>query len=531
MNIIYLVVTFIASFTTMAYAMILSSTVSDFTGEEVLSQCLTIGPYLLGLGIGSLIGEKESKDLALTKLIRLEWLSSWVLPLIPLLQTIFVFVLINSHWSDNIIDQERDLKYVLSFASILSILTGLLGGSQLPLIFKLAGHKISSEIIIGVNYLGPLFSGPVIVLFNNLAFESYKQVGIISLIQICGISLLISLSENRVTSMLKLSFPILLIIYFPQIYPKAEFLTIKSIYLKSKIDFANLDSIKNGIRLLENYGNLERVKTPYQVIDFFTTQTHPEIETEEESILYLNRKTQFSEIVIAPYHESMLYAGLNLYKGMPQNYLILGGGDGILLNEIKKNNPKANVTMVELDSGIVEWSKNNPIISRYNNHTFSKYDPKTKIIFDDAITYLRQYNSENKFDLILIDFPFPNGHELSKLYSKEFYLLVKKVLHKESVVIIDMPLQKENNGELTRTTNIILKTLHDSGYLSKLPFGPILSFVALKQNNETLEFNYQKLPSHLHLSTKLNLKRHISEEDIDNAIRKESPNSMFRPNL
>ena len=59
------VITLTSSFCTMAYSMLMATVMMDFTGEEVLTQCLTMGPYLMGLGIGSSFGDhiREEKYL------------------------------------------------------------------------------------------------------------------------------------------------------------------------------------------------------------------------------------------------------------------------------------------------------------------------------------------------------------------------------------------------------------------------------------------------------------------------------------
>ncbi len=511
--------------------MILSSTVSDFTGEEVLSQCLTIGPYLLGLGLGSLFGEKETNERALNKLINIEWASSIILPLLPLLFILTVFFFINSHSSINLINSKRELIFYLGVACILSLITGLLGGSQLPLIFKLFGEKSSSEIVIGLNYLGPLFSGPLIVLLNNLAFETPKQLGIIVIIQVLGIVILGFRLKNKSSLLIKLTLPLILVINFQNIHVNIEYLTLKSIYLGTKINFNNLDNVKTGLNFLYQYGKLERVKTPYQVIDYFTTQKHPEIELEEESTLFLNRKTQFSDAAISPYHESMVYAGLNLFKGNAKNFLILGGGDGLLLKEIKQANPKAKITLVELDQQMIDWARKNPKLSKQNHFSLDLNKGDTNIIIDDAISYLRKFNSRKKFDIVLIDLPFPDGYELTKLYSIEFYTLLKETIYNDSIVIIDLPLQKEESGDISKDSKIILKTLEMVGFDNKLPFGPTLSFIALTLSQKKLAFDYTNFPNYLKLSTKQNLRKHITDKEMSSSLKSVIPNSMFRPNL
>ena len=121
----------------MSYAMITASIVSDFTGEEIYSQCLTMGPYLLGLGLGSLIADRVKVENSLKILWRVEWISVLILPLIPLIHIAFIFGYIHLSGLNSTLESKESLKFILGLASVMSFGTGILGGSQLPSRFSL----------------------------------------------------------------------------------------------------------------------------------------------------------------------------------------------------------------------------------------------------------------------------------------------------------------------------------------------------------------------------------------------------------
>lgn len=531
MRIIYLILTFITSFATMSYAMITASIISDFTGEEVLAQCLTMGPYLLGLGLGSIMGDKIDSNNSLKALWRVEWMSVMFLPLIPLVHIVFIFGYLHLSPLGSSLESKTSLQLILTLAGVLSFGTGLLGGSQLPLIIRMVQEKIKAEIVLAVNYAGPLLAGPFIVFCSGASVPASVQIGIVGLFQIMGLCLLMFFSDKRLLRMILLSLPLLILIAVSKVYPRIEHLTVKASYIGTKIDSFSLQELKDTVSSIENYGHLERVRTPYQVIDFFSIQGHPEIQTPPNATLFLNRKTQFDLYAVDLYHQSMVYAGINLLSSIPENVLILGAGDGLLLKELKNFPDIKKITMVELDDGIIQWSKYHPVISGLNDHVFSKPDPRVNLIVGDAVTFLRRHSGDEKYDLILIDFPFPNGHELAKLYSQEFYSLVRKITTPETLVLIDMPIQREMSGELTQESQVILKTLRNSGFHNQLPYGPTASFIATKQGGETLEFNYHKFDYPLSLATKMNLIRLVDEEEL-NAINMDPGvpvNTMFWP--
>lgn len=529
MNTIYLIVTFITSFATMSYAMITASIISDFTGEEILSQCLTMGPYLLGLGLGSIIGDRVEIKNSIRILWRVEWISVLILPLIPLIHIIFIFGLIHLSKMGASLEDKNSIRYILTLASFMSFGTGLLGGSQLPLIIRMVQDKIKTEVVLAINYAGPLLAGPFIVMSSNWSLPPSVQIGIVGLIQIAGLVLLMTLSENRLFRMILLSLPLLILIGVSKVYPRLEYLTVKASYIGTKLFSLSLSELRTVFNVIEQYGELERVRTPYQVIDFYTSQAHPELQTPANGTLYLNRKTQFDLYAVDVYHQSMIHAAMNLLKTPPKNVLILGAGDGLLLKELKSFPAIEKITMVELDNGIIEWSKSHPVISRLNENIFNNLESRMELVVADAITYLRRHPSDKKYDLILIDFPFPNGHELAKLYSKEFYSLVKKVTSEDSLVVIDLPVQREENGELTLETQVILKTLKETGFTNQLPFGPVASFIAVKRGGEKLVFDYQKFNPSISLASKLNLVEMTNEDELKKTEAKIPVNSMFWP--
>lgn len=528
MSTIYLILTFISSFSTMAYAMITSSIISDFTGEEIYSQCLTMGPYLLGLGLGSVFGDKISDSKTMKAFWTLEWLSVLLLPLIPLIHLIFIFLFLHLSPIGTTLESRASLRVVLGFAAVVSFITGTLGGGQLPLIIREVTGKVKAEIVLFANYMGPLLAGPFIVYGSHHAWPTSVQAGFVALLQGLGLFLLVINSQKRIQKMLLLSVPVFIIILLTKFYPRFEFLTVKASYVETKASLSEILKPAKLINTIESYGILERVRTPYQTIDFFMTPGFPEIASPSNFTLYLNRKTQFDAYAVDIYHQSMVFAGINLLKEIPESVLILGAGDGLLLTELKKYPNIKKMTMVELDPGMIEWSSTNTVMSRLNQNSLTDPDPRVEIVVTDAVSWLRR-NGETKYDLILIDFPFPNGHELSKLYSLELYTLVKRVMKDNSMLVIDMPIVYLPDGKIEPETLVILKTLKAAGFKSRLGFGPHASFLATTLKDRELKFDYENFPDSMALAARLNLVKILDDEDLIELEKKAPVNSMFWP--
>ena len=68
-------------------------------------------------------------------------------------------------------------------------------------------------------------------------------------------------------------------------------------------------------------------------------------------------------------------------------------------------------------------------MAKLNN--YSLRNPKIQIINQDAIIFLRELK-KHKFPLIIIDFPDPYNLHTAKLYTRQFYELVKCFISKWS---------------------------------------------------------------------------------------------------
>lgn len=516
-------ITLSTSFSTMAYSMIMASTMTEYTGEEVITQCLTMGPYLLGLGLGSAFGDRIEIHQRLKYLWGLEWASALFLPLIPLIQLLGIFFFIHLSPPGVNLEGKLALWFLLGMTSLLAFSSGVLGGAQLPLILK-SEKKLPQEWLLAINYLGPLLAGFVIVGMNTHAIPVSVQIYAIGLIQMLGLLLLVNLFERPLKSLALLFIPLIVLVVGANVYPRVETLTIKSSYMGTKASVSELLSPKQLINVIDRYGSFERVRTPYQTIDFFVEPASFEFAVPSNASVFLNRKPQFDLYSVDVYHETMVYAALNLLKSTPKSVLILGAGDGLLLKEFKKVPNIDEITMVELDEGMLEWSKTNYLVSSFNEGVLGQPEKNVKIIVGDGVSFLRD-NTSRKFDLILIDFPFPNGHDLAKLYSFEFYKLAARSLAPDGIVVVDLPLYFDESNKLSRESQVIVKTMRASGFQEPILFGPSASFIGLSLTEKKLGFDYEKFPEGLHLASYLNFMTPFGEVQLEGT----EINTMFWP--
>lgn len=149
--------------------------------------------------------------------------------------------------------------------------------------------------------------------------------------------------------------------------------------------------------------------------------------------LLLDWHLQFLSLDEKRYHNSLwsLPESIILNDKTKNNILILWGWDWMLARNVIetfwKNNFK--ITLVDIDKTMTDTAKTNNILSSLNKK--SLLNPNVSVINMDAFRFLSDKKRENIFewyDIIIADFTDPRDVWIAKLYSREFYLILKNVL-------------------------------------------------------------------------------------------------------
>ena len=119
------------------------------------------------------------------------------------------------------------------------------------------------------------------------------------------------------------------------------------------------------------------------------------------------------------YHEMLSHIPL-ITHGRATDVLIIGGGDGGLLREVLRHPQVKRVDMVEIDSKVVEVSRNHlPTIGSAFD------DERAGLYFEDGARFVRE--AESKYDVILVDSTDPVGPG-TVLFEEEFFSSCKSAL-------------------------------------------------------------------------------------------------------
>ncbi|GAB3282520.1 polyamine aminopropyltransferase [Parasphingorhabdus pacifica] len=157
-------------------------------------------------------------------------------------------------------------------------------------------------------------------------------------------------------------------------------------------------------------------RTPYQ--DIVLTESTA-LTGNSDLRMFLNGDLQFSSVDEYRYHEALVHPAM---AGSHSRVLILGGGDGLGLREVLRYPDVEEVTLVEMDPAVLDLARTDPRISKLNNHAFD--DPRVRTVSADAFTWLRE--NRDRYDVVLVDMPDADSTSTAKLYSEEFYGLVRQ---------------------------------------------------------------------------------------------------------
>jgi len=146
-------------------------------------------------------------------------------------------------------------------------------------------------------------------------------------------------------------------------------------------------------------------------------------------ILLIYDHVKFAETDEYLYHESLVHPAMATH-GYPKDVLIIGGGDGLALREVLKWSSVENVDIVDSDDELISLGRGK--LKDLNLNAFS--DKRVNIFMDEEREFLQE--TDKRYDVIIIDAIDPEVDEsVSRLFSKEFYLIARQKLKSDGVLV------------------------------------------------------------------------------------------------
>jgi len=384
-----------------AYELIIAAVSSYLLGNSVAQFSITIGLFMFAMGIGSY----------LTKFIHTQLVERFIqieiaVALVGGLSAAILFVV---------------FPYYALYKPVmygLILLIGTLVGLEIPLLTRILSRSASfSESlahVLSLDYIGALIgsvSFPLLLLPSLGLFRSAFAIGLLN-ISVAAIALtMFKASHPKVTA-----------------YWKYAVLVI-GILLIGLLASGRIAQFAEGQLFADEMIYSEQ--TPYQRI---VLTSHPR---NGEVRLYLDGHLQFAALDEHRYHESLVHPVMSIGKP-PKKILVLGGGDGLAIREVLKFKSVESIELVDIDPSMTELSKRFEVIRKLNLD--SLLDSRVQIIHADAFNYVQQAysrlaNTGRWYDRIIIDLPDPHSEVLNKLYCKEFYKLIHRILSDDGAFV------------------------------------------------------------------------------------------------
>ena len=374
---------FIVASCAIVYELLISTTASYLQGDTILQFSVTIGLFLTAMGGGAWCSR-----MIVTDLIRSFVLIELLVGLVGGLSVSLLFFVYGS--------AEAEFPPVM-YATIAVI--GVLIGLEVPLVTRiLAGTtqlRVNLANVLSFDYLGGLLGSlafPLVLLPHLGMVRTALFVGTLNVLVACGTALVYrqQMQGNRLTAF-----------------------TLVGALLTLLVLFTAGDPLSAGLeQRLYRYPIILSTQTAYQRL--VVTKWHDDVR------LFIDGHLQFSSRDESRYHETLVHPAMTTVA-QHRNVLIVGGGDGLAAREVLKYPDVRSVTLVDLDAGMTNLFTGQPLLAALNGHAFSS--SRLHVVNADGYQYLQQ--STIAYDLIIADLPDPRTEAVQKLYTREFYRLVR----------------------------------------------------------------------------------------------------------
>ncbi len=391
---ILILTVFVAGLCSIVYELLISTASSYFLGDSVKHFSLTIGIYLASMGIGSFLSRKVHSRV-MERFIGIELLLGLVGGLsVPFLYFVFAF-----------------LTWYSFFMVAVIVLIGVLTGFEIPLLTRIMEKyytlKVNLSNVLTLDSLGALVA-TLLFPFLLLPFLGTFQTSLVFGLINTGLGFLnIYAFRDQLSGAVRK----------------------RSIAIASGVALLLIGGVFFSEHLLSSWSNAlyeDRVvyteQTPYQRI--VLTKYKDDIR------MFLNGNLQFSSRDEYRYHEALVHVPLQQAE-QKEEVLVLGGGDGLVSRELLKYGGIDSITVVDMDPNVFELARENPYLTDLNEGSLDH--PRVRTVAGDAFRYLKEH--PKRYDLILADLPDPNDPGLARLYSKEFYQLLRSRLKEHGIFV------------------------------------------------------------------------------------------------
>jgi spermidine synthase len=474
------------AFCSLAYELILAKMIAELTGNPLLWENLSMGSFLLGLGARSLTHTESDDSSMCRRLIRTEVIiiSAMAISVLGLLGAEMVYrIYIYTSGIGRDLWPFPPVWILGGFSQVAPFCIGWLSGFELLffLHFKGGGYISRQEAkVLATYHIGALVATVSFPWFILKTWSPVEMTICITLINL-AILLIVQVFFLKKTTLhvtkdrnfqfyVMVLMPLLGILMLALFSPRLEKLSRKNLYF-NRVSWASdargIYDYRGPVGLLELMSEMEekpdveRIRTPYQVIDVVRLNNATSAESKGPSgTLHINGRFQIHSDTSQDYHQPMVHVPMALSVHAVRRILVLGGGDGALVREIRHYDPTvAEVVLVDIDSAMIRLAKTEPFLRALNDDALLW--PKVNVVIGDAMAYLRQ--EKHVFDAIYLDITYPYEFDSTRFYSLEFFRLIGRRLSEAGFFVVGSPIDLIRDRH-SHWLDVLYSTVHAAGF-------------------------------------------------------------------
>ncbi|MCP4601011.1 MAG: spermidine synthase [Proteobacteria bacterium] len=424
--IILLISTGLISVCAIVFELLIASLSTYLMGNSVYQFSITIGLYLSSMGLGSWLSQYVKENL-LGKFAMIE---------------LFIGVIGGSS-AIVLYSAFGEGESLVAYTPVMVLLTVVIGtgvGFEIPLIIRIvkqyATLRVSVANVLAADYMGSLLGSLAFPLVFLIYFGIVRTSLLVGTLNV-AVAVTTTLIFRR---HIRWSIPLIAVGVALGIglTIAASRSTEISAKLEQRLFRDPIDTTGQSQyqRIVFTKGNVAAHQpTPKPIRTVMPRRRrNPFVEGEGDDFrLFLDGDLQFSSVDEYRYHEALVHPGMSAVTALRHelDILVLGGGDGLAAREVLRYRQVRSLTLVDLDSAVVNLANEYKPLHTLNENSLS--DPRVNVIFGDAFTYLLK--SKQLFDLIIVDLPDPDAPALSKLYSIAFYRIVERHLAEGGLLV------------------------------------------------------------------------------------------------
>ncbi|HJL14830.1 MAG TPA: polyamine aminopropyltransferase [Sandaracinaceae bacterium LLY-WYZ-13_1] len=415
----------VAGLCSIVYELLIGTVSSYFLGDSITQFSLTIGLFMAAMGLGSFlsrrVGEREL-ELFVAAEVGLGILGGLC---VPALFAVYAYT---------------DLYAAAMIVFIVAV--GTLTGLEIPLlVLVLRRHyplRTNLSAVLSLDYLGALAATLLFPFLLLPTLGTFRSSAVVGLANLAVAGLVLKTFRARLA-------PRRVPLYVSAIVAGAMGLAALLLFSEELLKPWSDAIYEDRVVLVR--------QTPYQRI--VMTRGGQDVR------LFLNGNLQFSSVDEYRYHESLIHPAMELAPSR-RHVLVLGGGDGLGVREILAHDGVEEVVLVDLDPAMTELARRHSALRELNRDAMR--DGRVDVVHADAMSWLTDH--PRRWDVIVADLPDPNDTSLARLYSREFYRLVRRRLARGGVFVT----QATSPYFARDAFWCIEATLRDAGFEGTLPY-------------------------------------------------------------